>query len=324
MAETKKYPAESVGSLLSRNVVTTTPSHQLKDVLKAIVDSSWDDIQYAYVLDSDHKLVGVVDLARSPKTRMHAPIRELMTNPVVIERPEDDQERVVMLAVKGDATAVPVVDANGIFLGAVIARNIIDVMHQEHLEDALLSSGIRGHGSQILKLATSRYRVVIGSRAPWLIFGAAVGLGLGLISSFFEKTLAQNVALAYFVPVVAYIADSVGTQSEAITIRALATLKVNRLAYMLRELIVGLALGAILGVIGGIGAAFIGGSAKIGFVVAISLFAASTLASALAALIPIMFKALGKDPALGSGPLATALQDVISVLVYFLVAVLVM
>jgi magnesium transporter len=138
----------------------------------------------------------------------------------------------------------------------------------------------------------------------------------------FENTLQESVAVAYFVPVVAYIADSVGTQSEAITIRALATQKVKFVSYTLRELVIGLGLGVMLGALGAVGAAIIGRSLALGLVVGLSLLAASTIAAVLASVVPIVFKMLGKDPALGSGPIATALQDVISVLVYFIFATL--
>lgn len=320
-AKNTGYTEETAGSILAKNVLTASPNQELRHILRAITDESWDDIQYAYVVDDAHKLMGIVDLAKFSKTDANSSLQDLMSPPTVTISPHADQEKAVLVAVKNDMTAVPVVDKAGVFLGAVPAKKIIDVMHQEHLEDALLTSGIRGRGSHILKLATARYRVVIGSRAPWLIFGAAIGLGLGFISSLFERTLAENVAIAYFVPVVAYIADSVGTQSEAITVRALATLKINIFRYMVRELFVGLALGALLGTLGVIGATLISKSLEIGAVVGLSLFSASTTAAIMASLIPIVFKKLGKDPALGSGPFATALQDVISVLVYFAFAV---
>ncbi len=215
--------------------------------------------------------------------------------------------------------AIPVVDGQGNFLGAVTAHSIVDIMHKEHVEDALLTAGIRG-GSNVVKLAAEHTSLIVRSRAPWLIFGLLVGLGLGFISSRFEESLQRTVAIAYFIPVVAYIADSVGTQSEAIAVRALAMLKVNQFAYLFKELLVGLVLGLIVGTLGGIGAMLIASSTKIGIVVALALFVASTIAAVIAALSPIIFKRLGKDPALGSGPLATALQDVISILVYFILA----
>lgn len=318
----KTYPADSVGTILSKNVLVASPRDTLKDILDKINKGSLDSIHYAYVVDEARMLIGIVDVAGLSKSELDMPASNIMSPVVVTVHPHIDQEKAVMLAVKNDITGLPVVDQDGEFLGAVVAGTIIDIMHQEHLEDALLTSGLRGRGADIIKLATARYREVIMSRAPWLLFGAITGLGLGLISSLFEKTLQESVALAFFVPVVAYIADSVGTQSEAITVRALATLKLNYLTYILRELIVGFVLGIVLGIIGGVGAVFIGRSGVIGLVVGLSLCAASTIASVLGSLLPITLKKLGSDPALGSGPLATALQDVISVLIYFLFAVL--
>jgi len=316
------FPEESVGRILSTDVLTASPEDRLRDVFRSIYTRSWDDIQCAFVLDKGGRLLGVVDLSRFSKAELRTPVVEVMARPGVTVDPLADQERVVLLAIKHDVTVVPVVDGQGVFHGAVTAGTIIDVMHQEHLEDALLASGLTGRGSHILKLARSRYREVIASRAPWLVFGAVVGLALGFIASRFEHTLRETVALAYFIPVITYIADSVGTQAEAITVRALATLNIRSGPYLLRELIVGICLGAILGLLGGAGALAVSGSLGIAAVVASSLLIASALASVLASLIPITFRALGKDPALGSGPLATALQDVLSVVIYFVIAML--
>ncbi len=309
---------------MTTKVLTISQHHELKDVFKAIAEQSWADIQYAYVVDADKKLIGTVDLASFSKAQASRRVADLMVAPVVTLHPMADQEKAVMVAVKDDITAVPVVGDDGQFLGAVVAHELIDVMHAEHLEDALLTAGVRRgkSGLQIAKLASARISSVFTIRAPWLIVGLVAGLGLGLISSFFEKQLQETVALAYFIPVVAYIADSVGTQSEAITVRSLALLKLNPITYVFREFLVGTLLGLLVGVLGGFGAFAISQSAIIGLIVGLSLFVASAVAAAIASLIPMVFKAFGKDPALGSGPLATAIQDVISVLIYFLFAVI--
>jgi magnesium transporter len=184
--QSNQYPPDSAGSILSTNVLITRKTHELKDVLKTIADNSWDDIQYAYVLDGKH-LIGVVYLARFSKAETRVRVSGLMTTPAVTVHPHDDQEKAVLLAIEHDVTAVPVVTVEGEFLGAITASTIIDVMHQEHLEDALLATGIRGRGGHILKLATSRYGEVVRSRAPWLVVGTVVGLGLGLISSLLKR-----------------------------------------------------------------------------------------------------------------------------------------
>ncbi len=316
------YPDESIGSIMSTKVLTAGKGETLENVFELVRQSAWDDIQYVYVTGENGELEGMVDLSSFSEAQLSSKMSELMKKPKVTANPNADQETAVIMAIEHDVNCVPVVNHSGSFLGAITSRKIIDIMHQEHLEDALIGSGMRGRGSHILKLATSRYTEVVSSRAPWLIFGSAVGLLLGYIGSRFEHTLSENVAVAFFVPVIAYVADSVGTQAEAIAVRSLAIARVKSAGYLFRELIVGLILGIMLGAFGWAGAFLISRSYTIALIVGLSLFAASTIASVLASLIPITLKALGRDPALGSGPLATALQDVISVLIYFIFAMI--
>jgi magnesium transporter len=298
---------------------SVTAGEALKELAR---DVEWDDIHHVYIVDDAQKLLGYVRIAVIMQQSSAAPLKPFIKSFADTLKPDADQEEAVFIAVKNDLDAVPVVDAHGALLGAVTAKAILDVMHNEHIEDVLFASGIRHSkdGTSLLKLAEARLLPVLKSRAPWLVAGSVVGIGLGLVSSQFEHALEKTLALAYFIPVVAYIADSVGTQSEAITVRALATLKLNYATYLGREVTVGFMLGLLLGAMGGIGALLISGNGQVALVVGASLVAASTLATTVAALIPILFKAMGKDPALGSGPIATALQDVLSIVIYFLFA----
>jgi magnesium transporter len=277
-------------------------------------------MQYVFVVDFANKLLGFIDMELLIKRSPTSTAKEIMKGQNQFLHPTDNRERIPFYSVKYDLDMIPVINSEGKFLGAVLSKTIINVMHEEHLENTLIVSGIHGKKSNIVKLATANIFNVIVSRVPWLVIGLVAGLGLGFISSLFEKALERSIVIAYFIPVVAYIADSVGTQSEAIAVRALATLKIKYPLYLLRELLIGMVLGLIMGLLGGLGAFFITHSTGVGLVVGLSLFVASTLASVLASLIPIIFKVLGRDPALGSGPLATALQDTISVLIYFLFA----
>ena len=314
------YEPESIGSIMSTKIPTCRPNDNFSQILHNLSTKSWDAIRNVYVVDENKKLLGFIDMATTVQPDSGVSGETWMQPAKVFLLPDEDQEKAVFLAVKNDIVTIPVINEDGQLLGAIAANTIIDVMHQQHIEDALLTAGIRGKGTSIVKLASERTGLIVKSRIPWLIIGLLVGLGLGLISSWFEESLQKSIALAYFLPVVAYIADSVGTQSEAIAVRALATLKLAYWRYLLNELFVGIILGSLLGIIGGLGAMLISKSVEIGVVVALSLFVASTIASILASLLPIVFKVLGKDPALGSGPLATALQDVISVVIYFLFA----
>ncbi|MGM0590750.1 MAG: magnesium transporter [Halobacteriota archaeon] len=285
-----------------------------------LVGETWESVETIYVLD-EGRLVGRVDITDLLAAGDEMMVETLMEHPKAPLHPESDRERAVFLAVKKDRDELPVVDDDGRFVGVVTSQAIIDTMHREHLEDVLLGAGIQKTGLRIADLASARIRFAVRSRAPWLLFGVSVGLVLSIISSQFETTLQETVALAYFLPVVAYIADSVGTQSEAIAVRAFAVTDIEYGPYLRRELVIGVVVGAMIGVLGGLGATVIVDSAQIGLVVGLALFVSSALATVLASLIPIGFIMLDMDPALGSGPLATALQDILSIAIYFLFAV---
>lgn len=324
MDTTSSYPTESIGEIMSTDVPTCHPAETLKEVLEKITGHTWRSVRNVYVVDAAGKLRGYIDMALMIQSDHMKEAGEIMYPIKEFLHPRDDQEKAVYLAVKDDIVTIPVVDIDGHFLGAVTAHTIIDIMHGEHIEDALLTAGVHSHGSSIVKLMSERVGLLVKVRAPWLFVGLLAGLGLGLISSWFEEALQKSIALAYFIPVVAYIADSVGTQAEAIVVRALATVKINPVKYMLKELFVGAVLGAILGALGTMGALAISQEVKVAIVVGLALFFASTIAAVMAVAIPMIFKKLGKDPALGSGPLATALQDLVSVVIYFVLAVLIL
>lgn len=302
---------------------TKIPTCQREDttaaILEHLVGGTWESADTIYVLD-DGALVGRIDIADLLRSADDIPATRLMEPARAQLHPDANREHAVFLAIDKDRDEIPVVDSDGRFVGAVTSQAIIDTMHREHLEDAHLTAGVQKMGLRIADLASARVRVAVRSRAPWLLFGLLVGLFLSVITSQFEATLQETIALAFFPPVVAYIADSVGTQSEAIAVRAFAVMDVDYGAYLLRELLVGLVIGIMIGTLGGLGAAFIASSPAIGLVVGLSLFVSSAVATVLASLIPIGFILLDVDPALGSGPLATALQDIISIVIYFLFA----
>lgn len=181
--------------------------------------------------------------------------------------------------------------------------------------------GLKHHDSLMkAELVTARLWDLVKIRLPWLIVGLVGGLIAGIIVSKFELTLEENIALAFFIPVIAYMSDAIGTQTETIFIRALANLSFSIKKYILRELMVGAIMGSLVGVLAGIFASFISRNSEIGLVVGLSLFLSMSTATVLACITPIILRSLRNDPAVGSGPFTTALQDVVSLIIYFTVA----
>lgn len=165
--------------------------------------------------------------------------------------------------------------------------------------------------------------VLLRVRLPWLGLGLVGGLVASIVVSRFEKTIADNIALVFFLPVVVYMSDAVGTQTEAMLIRKLARGKVNFWKYLVKEVMLGTMLGVMLGIItGGIAGVWIG-DVMVGWVVGVAMFINVLLAPVMALVIPeIMFKE-HVDPAVGSGPFTTIVQDLVSVVVYLGVAAII-
>ena len=162
---------------------------------------------------------------------------------------------------------------------------------------------------------------LIEHRVPWLLIGLLGGLLATVLVSKYEQILAADVRLAFFIPIIVYLSDAVGTQTETIYVRALSGKKKVRFAkYILKESIVGLGLGLISGALLGIFAAYWLGSSAIGLTIGLTMLVNLTLAPILAVFIPSILYKEHADPALGSGPVATIIQDLISLIVYFFVA----
>lgn len=317
--DTSRYKEETIGRLMSTNVPICAPETPYEEVIHRVLHHTWDTAHDVYVVDKNHRLVGVIDVAKSNNNANTA--KDVMRPPHATLMPQDDQEKAVYYAIKDNVVAIPVVNTTGKLIGVVTSHAIIDVMHQEHIEDALLSVGIRRRDAgDILQRVSDGIGLSVRARAPWLIIGTVAGLGLSLLTSQFEESLQSSIAIAYFIPVIAYVAGSIGAQSSAIAVRSLALVKINPAAYIGREFATGTCLGTIVGALGFAGAWLISQSFIVAVVVALSLFLTGIIATAIAALIPIILKYFNKDPAQGSGPIATAALDIASIFLYFVIA----
>lgn len=160
-------------------------------------------------------------------------------------------------------------------------------------------------------------------RLPWLVLGLLGGIVTSLIVSRYEDILASDIRLAFFVPIIVYMSDAVGTQTETIYIRHLKKTGTGFLKYLAKETALGLMLGTIFGLVVGGFASFWLKSSEVGLTVGLAMLINITIAPVLATIIPNLLYKEHSDPALGSGPLATIIQDLISLLIYFFIATLI-
>ena len=161
-------------------------------------------------------------------------------------------------------------------------------------------------------------------RAPALFLGLVLGFGISYITSHFEEVLSSNVKIAFFLPFVVYIADAIGTQTEAIYSRNLKTGKAKFGKYLRKELALGLIFGSMFGLISGIVSYLWFKESLLTLSVTLGTFFAILFAPVMAILVTHIFQLLHKDPAAGSGPIATVIQDMTSVVVYGVICSLIL
>jgi magnesium transporter len=154
---------------------------------------------------------------------------------------------------------------------------------------------------------------------PWLLVGLAGSMLAAIVVSRFQRVLESNMAVAFFVPAIVYLADAIGTQTEAIVVRSLSLSRLSLRHLFLDELRTGMLIGTALGVLAFPLVAFAFGDLRLAVSVA-AILVAGSLATSIGLLLPWLLQRVGSDPALGSGPVATIIQDVLSILVYFAIA----
>jgi magnesium transporter len=216
--------------------------------------------------------------------------------------------------------AVAVSDREGRFLGLVPATRIAAVLLVEHDEDLARIGGYRSSSRRARRAAEESLSRRLWHRLPWLIVGLAGAMASALIVGAFEEQINDVVLLAFFVPAVVYMADSVGTQTETLLIRALSA-DVDLRRVVRRELLTGVLLGAAVAVLFYPFALIGWGDGDVALGVSLALLCSCSIATAVAMALPIALRRLGFDPAFGSGPLATVIQDLLSIAIYFAIAV---
>ena len=155
------------------------------------------------------------------------------------------QESAVKLAIKKGVESIPVVDQDRHFLGIIDAEQIFKIMHEEHVERLMHFSGILNNEALVLNYK-SKVWAVVKSRLPWLLLGLAGGIASTLIVDKFSQILETELTLAFFIPVIVYMNDAVGTQTQTIFVRYSALEKIVFIKSLLQETKAAILIGAVL------------------------------------------------------------------------------
>jgi magnesium transporter len=312
-------PLQIAGEHATARVPVARPGDTAGALRNAMAGAAYDCADDIAVLDG-RRLVGIVPIETLIAADPGVSVGELMDADPPVFTPDADQERVAWEMVRRNESSVAVVDGGGEFAGLVPPHQMLGVLLAEHDEDVARLGGYLASTERARQAVEEPVDRRLWHRLPWLLVGLVGAMASAAIVGAFEEQLKANVLLAVFVPGVVYMADAVGTQTEALLIRGLSV------GVSVRRVIRGeLATGAAIGV--AIAAAFfpfalvVWGDGSVALAVSLALLASCSIATLVAMLLPWLFQRLGVDPAFGSGPLATVIQDLLSIAVYFAVAV---
>ena len=313
------YDENSAGGIMDLDFVSANWNWTVKNALQKLREQveNVDQIYTIYVVDSAKKFKGILSLKRFLYAKDDTLIKDLFKKDSISVLDTEPAESVALKMEKYDLVVIPVVDNKNNLLGRITIDDALDVIKEEAEKDYQLASGI----SEKVESSDSLF-VISRARLPWLLIGMLGGILGAYVIGFFEEHLKENAVMASFIPLILAMGGNVGVQSSAIIGQSLAN---NTLNYesifkrLLKELIVALFNGLICSVISLLFCWITRSDFDLALTIGVSLVAVFTYAGLFGTFVPLILDKYKIDPALATGPFITTTNDIIGLLIYFLI-----
>jgi len=319
-----QFEPDTAGGLMTTELVSVEQSVTVEEALaqvRAAARSGLRESMHAiYVVDTDGKLVGVMSLRELVAAPEGASVADIMHTEIVSVPTSADRKEVAKVTSEYDLVAIPVVDGFGRIVGIVTVDDVIDAIVEEQTEDVQRLGAVQPLDDPYF---VSSFWDVARRRVGWLVILFVGEMFTGTAMRAYEDTLAKALVLTLFIPLIISSGGNSGSQSSSLITRALAVGDVevkDVLRVLMRELGHGLVLGACLGAIGFVRALMWHSGPSVSAVVALSLVLVVLVGTVVGAMMPLLLKRLGFDPALASSPFVASAVDVSGLVIYFTVA----
>ncbi|WP_397506307.1 magnesium transporter [Qipengyuania sp. R86523] len=301
------YPEETAGRLMSRDFVAVPEHLTVGDLIDFLRDGRDlpDDFYEIFVVDEKHHPVGTCALSwvlRAPRT---IPLADVMKRDQTLIPVLLDQEEVGLMFQKYNLISAAVIDENDRLVGQMTVDDVVHIISEEAGEDALLMSGA-GEGD-----INEPIREAYSARVRWLVANLGTALVASVIIALFGAAIEKLVALAVLMPIVASIGGNAGTQTMAVTVRAIATNQLTRSntrRILLREMRVAVLNGMTIAVLVGLATGVIF-TPTLGAVIALAMVINVVTAGFAGVMVPVAFERLDQDPAVASSVFVTMITD---------------
>ncbi|HEY5922227.1 MAG TPA: magnesium transporter [Kofleriaceae bacterium] len=311
---------QSAAAHLVADVPTADPDERVQAVIDRLHERRYASIETIFVVDEERKFLGGIAIGDLLAATSERTAGELANPESPMVRVTDDQEHVASTALDRRALSVAVLDRGGCFIGGISPRSLLMILREEHVSDLHRLAGIRREAVRDREALEGPPIRRARHRLPWLLLGLAGSMLAAVIISRFERVLAEDLAIAFFVPAIVYLADAIGTQTEAIAVRGISISRTGLGNLVASELRTGLMIGVTLAALAFPIVAFGFGSGRLAIAVAAAIICAGSVATTIGLLLPWLLHRFGYDPAFGSGPVATIIQDLLSLLIYLVLA----
>jgi magnesium transporter len=321
------YQPGTAGAVMTTDYVTLPPQITVREALERLRQEAPDreTIYYCYVVDHTRRLIGFVSLKRLILSRRPAVIEDIMQRDVIFARVDEDQESVARQIDKYDLIAIPVVDASDMLVGIITHDDAMDILRREQTEDILAFGGI-ARDSEASEETYWKGRIVeaVRRRIGWLLLLFLAGTLTSHVSHFFRGVQLQFSDLIDFIPLLIGTGGNAGSQTVGTIIRGLALGEIQRtdaFRVLYREWLTGLLMGVLLGGIGFAYTWMLHRNAPFAAVIALAILFICMWANSVGALVPLLARRFGIDPAVVSAPLISTLVDATGLVIFYTVAI---
>lgn len=303
------YPDDTVGALMDFDIVTIRQDITLEVALRYLrrLGSLPDHTDKLFVVDRNDILRGVLPLKRLVVSDLDANVADVMAMDAVVFSPEDIADEAAKAFERYDLVTAPVVDENNKLVGRITVDAVMDFIRDEAESDKLSMAGLREEEDFFASIWKS-----VSNRWAWLAINLVTALVASRVIGLFEGSIEKIVALAALMPIVAGIGGNSGNQTTTMIVRGLALGQIashNMKSLITKELGVALLNGLIWGGVLGLIASALYGSYQLGLVMMSAMTLNLLLAAIMGVMIPLVMNKVGRDPAVGSSVLITAMTD---------------
>src|SRR6516164_706857 len=324
------YREDAAGGLINPRFARLRPEASIDEAITYLRQelSHVETIYYAYVLDEQQRLQGVVSLKDLVLADPKKKVRDVMTTRLFKVSEDTGQEPIAHLLSVHDLQAIPVVDGEGRMKGIITADDVIDLLREEDTAKIQKIGGMEALDGPYLETGLF---AMIRKRAGWLIILFLGEMLTATAMSHYERQIEEAVVLALFIPLLISSGGNSGSQATTLIIRAMALGEVRLRDWWRvvgRELAMGVALGVLLGVIGflrivvwqAINPIYGHYYMLVALTILLSLLGIVTFGSVTGSMLPFVLRRVGLDPASASAPFVATLVDVTGLIIYFSVA----